>query len=214
MVAIQESSKQMGFSKHGIYTPKIRWFIVIFPIQMVIKWGGYMMLYGNTLFSDTPNYHIVGCIPFYPITFPVNPQCVDDLPNKYPIRSHLPGSKRDGRQRLSHFSPALNGAPRRTGPGWAIHWVELWWSCRIKPHYFCLDPWVPFFVNRPSVNQELVFQEPDPDVTNVQSSAQHRRHSFSRSFLRVEVVLATDIAESSITLPHVLRPVFRVTLQR
>ena len=28
------------------------------------------------------------------------------------------------------------------------------------------------------------------------------------------MVLATDIAESSITLPHVLRPVFRVTLQR
>jgi hypothetical protein len=47
------------------------------------------MLYGNTPFSDTQKKHIVGCIPFYPITFPVNPQFVDDLPNKYPIRSHL-----------------------------------------------------------------------------------------------------------------------------
>ena len=66
-----------------------------------------------------------------------------------------------------------------------------------------------FLVNGPSVNQELVFQEPDPDVTNVQSSALRiDAHSFSRS--RIEVVLATDIAESSITLPHVLRSVRHV----
>ena len=117
------------------------------------KVRGLYDVIGNTPFSDTQKKTYCWLYPilshYIPSQSPICRWSSQQISHQIPPGR---GSKRDGRQRLSHFSPALNGAPRRTGPGWAIHWVELWWSCRIKPHYFCVDPWVPFFC-QPSISE-------------------------------------------------------------
>lgn len=159
--------------------------------------------YGNTSFSDTPKYHMVGCIPFHPIIFPVNPRFVNDLQQiSHQISDFSRKQKRWTATDFAFFPctqwcPAKNrtGAKHPLGWGLMVLWPFFWdettlgkaWGNVGLPRP--IDPWAPLFwstVNRPSVNQELVFQEPDPDVTNVQSSARHRPDSASAAFSRSE----------------------------